>query len=180
MRLCLLLLAALVLAGPSPSAADEAVWELLRAGGQVILMRHAVTTPGVGDPAGFRLEDCRPSATSPTRDARTRAASGPRSGRAAFRSAACSRARGALPETAGWPGTAEPWPPLSNLSTNAPARRNGCARCAGGGRGHRRQRRARHTRLRRPSPHGHPTGPREPSSSPPTPPAARTGRPPHP
>ena len=52
------LLALLVLAAPSLAIADEAIWELLRGGGQVVLMRHAVTTPGVGDPAGFRLDDC--------------------------------------------------------------------------------------------------------------------------
>jgi len=57
MRSCLLLLS-LVLACPSLAAADEALWELLRGGGQVLFMRHAITTPGVGDPAGFRLEDC--------------------------------------------------------------------------------------------------------------------------
>jgi phosphohistidine phosphatase SixA len=38
--------------------ADEALWQLLKSGGQVVLVRHAVTTPGVGDPPGFRLEDC--------------------------------------------------------------------------------------------------------------------------
>ena len=38
--------------------ADEALWAKLKAGGQVVLMRHAVTTPGVGDPAGMRLDDC--------------------------------------------------------------------------------------------------------------------------
>jgi phosphohistidine phosphatase SixA len=38
--------------------ADEKLWELLRSGGQVVFMRHAITTPGVGDPAGFRVEDC--------------------------------------------------------------------------------------------------------------------------
>ena len=43
---------------PSAAAASDAVWNLLRGGGQVVLMRHAVTTPGVGDPAGFRLDDC--------------------------------------------------------------------------------------------------------------------------
>src|SRR4030095_156661 len=31
---------------------------LLKAGGQVVLMRHAVTTPGVGDPDGMVLADC--------------------------------------------------------------------------------------------------------------------------
>jgi len=55
----LVLLIALALTTPFPAAADDAaVWELLRGGGQVVLMRHAITTPGVGDPAGFRLDDC--------------------------------------------------------------------------------------------------------------------------
>ena len=39
---------------PSPALADETLWSLLKKGGQVVLMRHAVTTPGVGDPPGFR------------------------------------------------------------------------------------------------------------------------------
>jgi len=37
---------------------EEALWDLLRAGGQVVLVRHVVTDPGVGDPPGFRLGDC--------------------------------------------------------------------------------------------------------------------------
>ena len=43
---------------PSAALADEAVWSLLKKGGQLVLVRHAVTTPGVGDPPGFRLNDC--------------------------------------------------------------------------------------------------------------------------
>jgi len=39
-------------------AGDEELWRLLEGGGQVVLVRHAVTTPGVGDPPGMRLEDC--------------------------------------------------------------------------------------------------------------------------
>ena len=41
------------------SAADEseAAWQALAAGGHIAVMRHA-TAPGVGDPEGFRLEDC--------------------------------------------------------------------------------------------------------------------------
>jgi broad specificity phosphatase PhoE len=43
----------------APAAwADEALWRLLQGGGQVVLVRHAATDPGVGDPPGFRLEDC--------------------------------------------------------------------------------------------------------------------------
>ena len=50
-------LLALVLCQPLAQA-DEALWRLLAKGGQVLVIRHGLTTPGVGDPAGFRLEDC--------------------------------------------------------------------------------------------------------------------------
>jgi phosphohistidine phosphatase SixA len=40
------------------AAEEERLWSLLRNGGQVILMRHATTTPGTGDPANFKLGDC--------------------------------------------------------------------------------------------------------------------------
>ncbi|HVE89573.1 MAG TPA: histidine phosphatase family protein [Burkholderiaceae bacterium] len=50
--------ACLALLAPSSALADEALWSLLKQGGQVVLMRHAVTTPGAGDPPGFRLDDC--------------------------------------------------------------------------------------------------------------------------
>lgn len=53
----LLALVALVLWQPL-AAADEALWQLLAKGGQVLMIRHGLTTPGVGDPPGFRLEDC--------------------------------------------------------------------------------------------------------------------------
>jgi len=102
------------------AAADAAVWELLRGGGQVILMRHAVTTPGVGDPAGFRLDDC---ATQRNRTDASRAD--------AKRVGAVFQAR-AIPlsrvlsspwcrclETARLAfGRAEVWSPLSNLFDN--------------------------------------------------------------
>ncbi len=48
----------LLLAGPSAASANDALWGLLKAGGQVVVIRHASTEPGVGDPPGFRLEDC--------------------------------------------------------------------------------------------------------------------------
>ena len=38
--------------------ADDALWALLKQGGQVVLIRHGLTTPGVGDPPGFVLSDC--------------------------------------------------------------------------------------------------------------------------
>jgi len=46
------------LAAPTGAGADEALWERLRGGGQVVLIRHASTEPGLGDPPGFRLDDC--------------------------------------------------------------------------------------------------------------------------
>jgi len=52
-----LILAALTLS-PATVAAEERLWELLKAGGQIILIRHAITTPGAGDPPGMRLDDC--------------------------------------------------------------------------------------------------------------------------
>jgi phosphohistidine phosphatase SixA len=48
----------LSLLAPSAVFAGEALWSLLREGGQIVLMRHATTTPGVGDPPGFRPGDC--------------------------------------------------------------------------------------------------------------------------
>ena len=59
--------AALVLAGllgivsPLPAAAsaeDDTLVAVLKSGGHVVLMRHAVTTPGVGDPPGMNVQDC--------------------------------------------------------------------------------------------------------------------------
>lgn len=41
-----------------PARADPALLDRLRAGGHVLLMRHASTQSGLGDPAGYRLDDC--------------------------------------------------------------------------------------------------------------------------
>jgi len=41
-----------------PAQADEALWDALHGGGHVLYVRHSLTEPGVGDPPGFRLEDC--------------------------------------------------------------------------------------------------------------------------
>jgi len=48
----------LVLSAVGPVAAEETLWDLLRGGGQVVLIRHASTVAGLGDPPGFRVEDC--------------------------------------------------------------------------------------------------------------------------
>ena len=52
--------AAAVLLAPRARADDDrASWERLRKGGLVVLIRHAATEPGLGDPQGFRLDDCK-------------------------------------------------------------------------------------------------------------------------
>ena len=51
-------LALTLLALPTAARASEPIWTLLKAGGQSILVRHALTTPGVGDPPDMRLDDC--------------------------------------------------------------------------------------------------------------------------
>jgi broad specificity phosphatase PhoE len=38
--------------------ADDKAWSALAEGGHVVLMRHAITVPGVGDPPGMRLDAC--------------------------------------------------------------------------------------------------------------------------
>lgn len=53
-RACLLL----ALTVPASASAAPALLDRLRAGGLVVLLRHARTVPGTGDPPGFRLEDC--------------------------------------------------------------------------------------------------------------------------
>ncbi|MBM3372499.1 MAG: histidine phosphatase family protein [Betaproteobacteria bacterium] len=42
----------------SASAQEGSVWPALRDGGLVLMLRHAETDPGIGDPPDFRLGDC--------------------------------------------------------------------------------------------------------------------------
>ena len=43
----------------APALADEAAaWKALREGGHVALIRHASTESGLGDPPGYKLDDC--------------------------------------------------------------------------------------------------------------------------
>jgi phosphohistidine phosphatase SixA len=121
------LLAALglaLLSGPAAAADSEQVWALLKGGGQVILIRHAITTPGVGDPPGFRLDDCttqRNLTEEGRRDARHlgevfRARSIPVDRVLSSPWCRClETARLAF-------GAAEPWTPLSNLYGRSEAR----------------------------------------------------------
>ena len=48
----------LLLSLPVSAVDTGTLWAMLRQGGQVVVVRHASTVPGVGDPPGFRLEDC--------------------------------------------------------------------------------------------------------------------------
>ena len=48
----------IMLLAPFSLHADEKLLEVLKRGGQVVLIRHTITDPGVGDPQGMRLEDC--------------------------------------------------------------------------------------------------------------------------
>ena len=53
------LLMCVLTSGASAAAADtRAAWDALRGDGHVALIRHAAA-PGVGDPAGYRLDDCK-------------------------------------------------------------------------------------------------------------------------
>lgn len=52
------MLFALLCVAPAAAADQDAVWNALKAGGHVVLIRHAITESGIGDPAGFKVEDC--------------------------------------------------------------------------------------------------------------------------
>ncbi len=52
-------LAALLWACSAAASADAELWRKLKDGGYVVLLRHGLTEPGVGDPPGFRLGDCK-------------------------------------------------------------------------------------------------------------------------
>jgi phosphohistidine phosphatase SixA len=52
------LLAAFALLAQPAHADESAAWAALRQGGHVAFIRHEATQPGLGDPPGYRLEDC--------------------------------------------------------------------------------------------------------------------------
>ena len=47
-----------LLAQNNPGNTEAEFWALLKQGGCLLLMRHAQTEPGVGDPPNFRIGDC--------------------------------------------------------------------------------------------------------------------------
>lgn len=58
-RLLAALLALCAFAAPGQAEErEQALWNRLKEGGYVLLIRHAATEPGAGDPAGFFLGDC--------------------------------------------------------------------------------------------------------------------------
>ena len=52
-----LLIALAVCVWADAARADDRLWSMLREGGYVLVLRHAMA-PGSGDPANFRLDDC--------------------------------------------------------------------------------------------------------------------------
>ncbi|MBT2325774.1 histidine phosphatase family protein [Variovorax paradoxus] len=53
-----ILLAAALLGRAHAQPGDDAMADRLRAGRCALLWRHAQTTPGIGDPPGFRIDQC--------------------------------------------------------------------------------------------------------------------------
>lgn len=113
------------LAAASASSAPADPGALLRQGGVAVLLRHAQTTPGTGDPAGLRLGDCatqRNLSDAGRRQARRIGAwFGERGLRpAAVRSSAWCRCI----DTAMLAfGRSTPWPPLHSFFGEPPAAR---------------------------------------------------------
>jgi len=111
-RVLALLLA--LLAGPA--GASEAAWQALRGGGVVALLRHA-RAPGVGDPAGFRLEDCatQRNLSAEGRDQARRIGEAFRAQGVAVARVLSSRWCRALDTARLAFGTVEPFPPLDSF-----------------------------------------------------------------
>jgi hypothetical protein len=103
-----------LLAGPA--GATEAAWQALRGGGVVALMRHA-RAPGVGDPPGFRLEDCatQRNLSAEGRDQARRIGEAFRAQGVAVARVLSSRWCRALDTARLAFGTVEPFPPLDSF-----------------------------------------------------------------
>jgi broad specificity phosphatase PhoE len=107
----------LVFASPATTDEREALWGLLRGGGQVVIMRHATTDPGVGDPPGFRIDDCatQRNLSESGREEARRVGGAFRVRGVPIRQVLSSRWCRCL-ETARLAfGTAESWPPLDSF-----------------------------------------------------------------
>ena len=58
MHLLLLPLAFIGLHATAAPGDEDALWQKMQGGGVTVLMRHAATDPGIGDPPGFTLDRC--------------------------------------------------------------------------------------------------------------------------
>lgn len=104
------------------AAADEAgAWAALASGGHVLVLRHAATEPGAGDPAGFRLDDCSTQRNlSPDGRRQARAWSERVAARGVAIGAVLSSRWCRCLETARLAfGAAEPWPALDSFFGDA-------------------------------------------------------------
>jgi phosphohistidine phosphatase SixA len=105
---------------PAIAAENEAIWSLLRTGGHVVVMRHASTDRGIGDPPGFRLDDCHTQRNlSPAgREEARRLGQAFKARHIPVGQVRSSRWCRCL-ETAQLAfGSAEPWPPLDSFFDN--------------------------------------------------------------
>jgi phosphohistidine phosphatase SixA len=57
-RLLLLVAVAAVALPVRAAGAETSLWQQLKSGGHILLIRHATTDPGIGDPPGFDLRNC--------------------------------------------------------------------------------------------------------------------------
>lgn len=57
-RMLVWLVAFMQCAIAADKSTEEAAWAALHSGGHVVLIRHAITEPGVGDPPGFTIGNC--------------------------------------------------------------------------------------------------------------------------
>jgi broad specificity phosphatase PhoE len=57
-RLFILLLVVEQAAFAADKSTDDNVWSALQTGQHVVLIRHAITDPGIGDPPGFVIGNC--------------------------------------------------------------------------------------------------------------------------
>ncbi|MFC5510774.1 histidine phosphatase family protein [Massilia jejuensis] len=57
-RRFLLVLALFGVHAHAAQMSEDALWQALRGGGVTVLLRHAATNPGIGDPPGFKLDQC--------------------------------------------------------------------------------------------------------------------------
>jgi len=75
-RVARLLLAVALLTVPTSASADEAIWTLLKSGGQVVIMRHVTTVPNVPDTLGSGCATQRNLSEAGREDARRIGAAG--------------------------------------------------------------------------------------------------------